>query len=152
LNKLHALSDILSMALIAIVSGADDWETVEDFCCDKEERLRQFLPRKNGIPSHDTFARVFSRLDAKAFEVAFFEWASVAVKGTEGMEPVRHLALDGKTVRGSRSKAGRALHLLHAWACEQGVLVLHKRWWIRKLIKLSPSRTYFPCLFFPALP
>lgn len=120
-NKRHALSDILCIALCAILSGIDDWESVEEFALAKEGWLRQFLPLVNGIPSHDTFGRVFSLIDPVAFESAFFEW--VRASGIGG-EAGAHLALDGKTVRRShRGSAGRALHLVHAWSCQAGLLL-----------------------------
>lgn len=120
-NKRHALSDILCIALCAVLSGIDDWESVEEFARAKEDWLRQFLPLTNGIPSHDTFGRVFSLIDPTAFESAFFEWASAArIGGVAGA----HLALDGKTARRShRGAAGRALHLVHAWSCQAGLLL-----------------------------
>lgn len=124
-NKLHALSDILSVALCAILSGMDDWEGVVEFGRAKEEWLRQFLPLANGIPSHDTFGRVFSLIDPVAFETAFFEWAAQARIGGEGLS---QLALDGKAVRRShRGQAGRALHLLHAWSCEARLLLAQRK-------------------------
>jgi hypothetical protein len=65
-TKLHALGDILFITLCAVICGADTWTEVEWFGHNKEEWLRRFLPLVNGIPSHDTFGRVFSRLDASA--------------------------------------------------------------------------------------
>ena len=120
-NKLHTLSDILCIALCAVLSGMDDWESVVEFAQAKVDWLRQFLPLPNGIPSHDTFGRVFSLIDPEAFESAFFEWVAQARIGGEG---INQLAIDGKAVRRShRGKAGRALHLVHAWACEARLLV-----------------------------
>ncbi|RTL87446.1 ISAs1-like element ISXa1 family transposase [Marinobacterium ramblicola] len=124
-NKLHSLSDILSIALCAVLSGMDDWEAVAEFGRTKEGWLRQFLPLANGIPSHDTFGRVFSLIDPEAFEAAFFDWAAHARIGGDVLD---QLALDGKTVRRShRGSAGRALHLLHAWSCETRLLVAQRR-------------------------
>jgi hypothetical protein len=70
-NKLHALSDILCIALCAVISGCDDWEAVEEFGEAKKDWFRKFLPLTNGIPSHDTFRRVFSLIDPEKFEEAF---------------------------------------------------------------------------------
>ncbi|NTU41497.1 MAG: ISAs1 family transposase [Nitrospirales bacterium] len=121
-NKLHALSDILSITLCAVLSGADDWEAVEEFGHGKEEWLRQFLPLENGIPSHDTFGRVFSLIDPEKFEDAFVGWTKDAQIGTGGIG--EHIAVDGKTVRRShRGAAGKALHLVHAWASRAGVVI-----------------------------
>jgi len=118
-NKLHALSDILSIVLCAVISGCDDWETIAIFGEAKKDWLRKFLPLTNGIPSHDSFRRVFLLLDAKGCEEAFALWARDAKMGTE-----EHIVLDGKTLRRShKGKAGRALHMLHAWSCKHGVLI-----------------------------
>ncbi len=124
-NKLHGLSDILSIALCAVLSGMDDWESVAEFGRAKENWLRQFLPLPNGIPSHDTFGRVFSLIDPEAFEAAFFDWAAHARIGGDALQ---QLVLDGKSVRRShRGAAGRALHLLHAWSCEANLLLAQRR-------------------------
>jgi predicted transposase YbfD/YdcC len=126
-NKLHALSDILCIALCAVLSGMDDWESVVEFGKAKMEWLRQFLPLTNGIPSHDTFGRMFSLIDPAAFESAFFEWANAARIGD--MADV-HLALDGKAARRSHrgvGVAGRALHLVHAWSCQAGLLLAQRK-------------------------
>lgn len=120
-NKLYTLSEIVCIALCAILSGMDDWESVAEFARAKVDWLRQFLPLANGTPSHDTFGRVFSLIDPEAFESAFFEWAAQARIGSEG---IKQVAIDGKAVRRShRGKAGRSLHLVHAWACEARLLL-----------------------------
>jgi predicted transposase YbfD/YdcC len=120
-NKLHALSDILCIALCAVISGCDDWEAVAEFGEAKKDWLRKFLPLTNGIPSHDTFGRVFSLIDPKGFEEAFVQWAQSA---NIGSQQDSHIALDGKAVRRShKGKDGRPLHLLHAWACSYGILI-----------------------------
>src|ERR1700733_5962456 len=67
-NLRHKLIDILTLALIAVICGADDWVSVEEYAQCKEEWLRTFLELPCGIPSHDTFGRVFARLDPAAFE------------------------------------------------------------------------------------
>ncbi|MBF0560008.1 MAG: ISAs1 family transposase [Nitrospirae bacterium] len=77
-NKLHALSDILCKALCAVISGCDDWEAVEEFVEAKKDWFRKFLPLSNGIPSHDTFRRVFSLINPDGFEQAFSVWARQA--------------------------------------------------------------------------
>ena len=124
-NKLHELSDILSVALCAVMSGMDDWEAMVEFGVSKEIWLRQFLPLTNGIPSHDTFGRVFSLIDPTAFERAFFEWASHAHIGGDTLS---HPALDGKAARRShRGSAGRSLHLLHAWSCQARLLLAQRK-------------------------
>ncbi len=79
-TKLHALSDILFISLCAIICGADSWTEVELFGRSKKEWLRQFLPLANGIPSHDTFGRVFSRLDPMRLERCFLNWMAALAK------------------------------------------------------------------------
>ncbi|MBF0518666.1 MAG: ISAs1 family transposase [Nitrospirae bacterium] len=119
-NKLHGLSDILCITLCAVISGCDDWESVAEFGESKREWFGKFLTLSNGIPSHDTFRRVFSLIDSEKFEEAFSQWASQS--GVIAIED-EHIALDGKTVRRSRNgKSGRALHLLHAWSCSRGLV------------------------------
>jgi hypothetical protein len=121
-NKHFALSEILTIALCAVVSGMDDWKSVADFAQDKLAWFRQFLPLAQGAPSHDTFGRVFSLLDPEAFEGAFLEWATAATG-----QKLEHLALDGQCLRRShRGKAGRALHLVHVWSCTQGLVLANR--------------------------
>lgn len=73
-TKKHGLTDILVIALCATIAGADSWEEVERFGKAKEVWLRRFLPLPNGIPSHDTFYRLFARLDPKKFVACVAEW------------------------------------------------------------------------------
>jgi predicted transposase YbfD/YdcC len=121
-NKHFALSEILTIALCAVVSGRDDWKSVADFARDKLPWFRQFLPLEQGAPSHDTFGRVFSLLDPEAFECAFLEWATAAT----GQRP-EPLALDGQCLRRShRGEAGRALHRVPVWSCTQGLVLAHR--------------------------
>jgi predicted transposase YbfD/YdcC len=120
-TKLHALSDILFITLCAVICGADSWTEVELFGYSKQEWLRQFLPLANGIPSHDTFGRVFGRLDPIQLERCFLNWMSVLAKASKG----RLIAIDGKTLRHSFDKANKrsAIHMVSAW-CEANKLVL----------------------------
>ena len=73
-TKKHFLLDIIAISICAVISGAEGWEEIEDFGHDHEDWLKGFLALPNGIPSHDTFARVFAALDPKSFEVASLEW------------------------------------------------------------------------------
>lgn len=120
-TKLHALSDILFISLCAILCGADSWAEVELFGRSKKEWLRQFLPLANGIPSHDTFGRVFSRLDPMQLEQCFLNWMAALAKISKG----RLIAIDGKTLRRSFDKADNrlAIHMVSAW-CDANELVL----------------------------
>src|SRR4051812_25204467 len=119
-TKKHSLGDILAITLCAVVCGADSWEEVEAFGRAKEGWLRRFLALPNGIPSHDTFYRVFARLDPREFGRCVADWMR-AVRGATGL---RHVAIDGKAVRSApRGTFSGCLHLVSAWAAE-GRLIL----------------------------
>jgi predicted transposase YbfD/YdcC len=119
--KAHRLVDILTIALCAVMCGADDWVSVELFGQSKADWLRTFLELPGGIPSHDTFGRVFARLDPEEFRRCFVTWVQ-AVVGAPGPQVV---AVDGKTLRRSHDRrAGKAaLHLVSAWATTSGVVL-----------------------------
>lgn len=112
-NKLHALVDILSIAVCATLSGANGWEQIAEYGRRKEAFFRRFLKLENGIPSHDTFYRVFSRLQPAVFAERVGRWMAAACEGT-GLIPV---AIDGKSVRrAKRANATGCLHVVSAWA------------------------------------
>jgi predicted transposase YbfD/YdcC len=113
-TKRHGLLDIVAVALCAVVCGADTWVDVEQFGKSKEAWLRSFLALPNGVPSHDTFGRVFAALDPAQFEACFRSWVG-AVAARLGGQVV---AVDGKAVRRSHDRAhGKAaLGLVGAWA------------------------------------
>jgi predicted transposase YbfD/YdcC len=115
----HSLLDILAITLLAVLCGADDWPEVEVFGRMRAEWLRGFLPLPNGIPSHDTFRRVFGLLDRQQFATCLFHWTRALHEATGG----KVIAIDGKTARRSfRKKSGLgALHLVTAWATESGL-------------------------------
>jgi len=111
-RKKHLLLDIIAIAICAVIAGCDDWQQIETFGDNRREWLEQFLPLANGIPSHDTFERVFDRLDPVAFQACFRDWMN-ALCDALGL---KHIAIDGKTLCGSRSGKLKALHLVSAWA------------------------------------
>ena len=113
-SKRHQLLDIVAIAVSAVICGADSWVYVEMFGKSKEEWFRTFLDLPNGIPSHDTFGEVFSRLDPERFQQCFMEWTQAVAD----LLPGEVVAIDGKTVRRSHDKrAGKgAIHLVSAWA------------------------------------
>jgi predicted transposase YbfD/YdcC len=115
----HRLVDILAIAVCAVIACAESWEDIELYGQSKRAWLETFLALPNGIPSHDTFRRVFMLLDPDAFEACFARWAQ-SLAGGIGREVV---ALDGKTVRrsGSRRRGHGPLHLVSAWASERGL-------------------------------
>lgn len=115
-NQLHRLTDILTLAVCAVLSGAETWEAIAQYGRAKEPFFRQFLPLPHGIPSHDTFLRVFAKLDPVKFSQAFGRWMASACQAT-GLVPI---AIDGKSVRRSpKATATGCLHLVSAWATEQ---------------------------------
>ena len=120
-TKKHQLVDILIIALCATVCGVDGWEEIEIFAEEREDWFRGFLKLQNGIPSHDTMYRVFSRLNPKELNAALVRWTEGLMQGVEG----KVVAIDGKTLRGSFDTAtGKgALHLVSAWV-EENSLVL----------------------------
>ena len=120
-TRAHRLTDLLTIALCAILCGANDWVAVETFGQAKETWLRTFLALPGGIPSHDTFGRVFARLDPGALQHCFAAWVQAVV----GALPAQVVAIDGKTSRGSadRSRGQAALHLVSAWATASGLVL-----------------------------
>lgn len=122
-NTVHPLNNILLIAIMAVTCGAGDWQAVQRWGQAKRPWLATFLdlPPEGGIPSRDTFRRVFAALDPDAFERWFLDWSAQLARITQG----RLLAIDGKTIRRSLHKASgqAALHLVSAW-CEKNHLVL----------------------------
>jgi hypothetical protein len=108
-TKKHALADILVITLAAVVCGADSWEEVERFGNARRDWLKTFLALPNGVPSHDTFYRVFARLDPQAFGQCVAAWMAAVCAATG----LRHIAIDGKAVRAApRGTFSGCLHLL----------------------------------------
>jgi len=117
----HKLSDILAIAICATICGADDWTKMELFGQCKEKWFRTFLELPNGIPSHDTFRRVFMLMDPESFEQCFLSWVEELSQASGG----RLIAIDGKTIRGSfdRANARAGIHMVSAW-CNANEMVL----------------------------
>jgi predicted transposase YbfD/YdcC len=115
-TRRHVLQDILVMALCGMIANANTWVDIERFCKAKLPFLRRFLELPNGIPSHDTFGRVFAMLDPGALLVCLQSWLADFRAALGG----EHVILDGKTLRGSHDGDTRpnALHLVSAWASE----------------------------------
>jgi predicted transposase YbfD/YdcC len=116
----HSLMNILIITICAAICGADNYVDVEHFGKAKEEWLKTFLDLPNGIPSHDTFGRVFSLLDPEQLEKCFQSWISSIAKVIKGV-----VAIDGKTLRRSFDSAtGKsAIHMVSAWASDLGLVV-----------------------------
>ena len=118
-TRRHALSDILAIALCGVICGADDWVAIEQFGNAKLPWFRTFLDLPHGIPSHDTFGRVFAALDPDAFKAAFLAW----VRTLAAVMPGDVIAIDGKTLRHTFDTAAdkAAIHMVSAWASAQGL-------------------------------
>lgn len=110
----HALSDILVIAVCAVICGADSWAEMEAFGLERQDWLKTFLKLENGIPSHDTFGRVFSLINPKQFQDCFLRWTRSLTQQLPG----EIISLDGKTSRRShqRKSGKKPLHLVSAWA------------------------------------
>jgi predicted transposase YbfD/YdcC len=113
-TKHHRLLDILGIALCATLCGADSFVAIEQFGQAKIEWLKTFLVLSNGIPSHDTFGRVFALLDPQAFASCFATWTASICPSLN----LKSIGIDGKTSRGSGSDEDKPLHLVSAWANE----------------------------------
>jgi predicted transposase YbfD/YdcC len=113
-TKRHLLSDVLTLAVLAVIAGAEGWEDIEDFGDSKYDWLKQYLPLENGIPSHDTISRVFRSLKPNEFNTALLQW----METLHEQLGFQHIAIDGKTLRRShdRSSVRAALHLVSAWS------------------------------------
>ena len=127
-NASHDLTEILFIALAAVLCGAEDCSDMAEFGCAKEPLLREMLRLEHGIPSHDTFSRVFRLLDPHAFEASFRRFTAAFAQSLHGV-----VAIDGKALRGAfeRGRRSTPLHLVNVWAADQR-LVLAQR--------LAPNR------------
>jgi len=113
-TKKHDLIDILVIAICAAVAGAKNWVEIEDFGNAKIEWFSQFLNLEHGIPSHDTFRRLFIMLDPGMFRDTFINWVNAVTRDTD----LKQICIDGKTLRRSfkKGKASSAIHMVNAWS------------------------------------
>ena len=113
----HKLTDILVIAILSIIAGGEGWEDMEEYGTAKEEWLREFLELPNGIPSDDTFRRVFERIQPASLEKCLNSWLKTLVYSLQG----EIIPIDGKNLRGSydRNLGQSALHLVTVWASQQ---------------------------------
>lgn len=119
-TKQHRLRDILILATCGVICGAEGWVEIEEFGKAKEAFFKEWLDLPNGIPSHDTFGRVFGLIDPKQFEAGFVQWVRGISKTVKGV-----VAIDGKTLRRSHDRAAgkKALHLVSAWSVENRLVL-----------------------------
>ncbi|PVZ68186.1 ISAs1 family transposase [Pelagibaculum spongiae] len=117
----HSLDKILLISLCGMLCGADDWETIETFAENKQAWLGQFVDMSDGVPSHDTLGRVFSRIRPEQFTQCFIEWVQGFIEQHKDVdkETLSVIALDGKTARRSQDKRNSksAMHMMNAWCC-----------------------------------
>jgi len=116
----HKLVDIVAISICAILCGADDWNSIEEFGNSKQPWFKSFLELPNGIPSHDTFRRLFSMLSPEAFERFFTEWVQGIAGLVQGV-----IAIDGKTLRRSHDRylGKSAIHMVSAWSVENQLVL-----------------------------
>lgn len=121
-NKKHLLSDIIILSILAVLCGAESWDSIETFGKTKKDFLKTFLKLPNGIPSHDTINRVFSGLRPKLFEKMFVEWASGLKNDTIKKEVI---SIDGKSIRGSKDSFHEQspIHMVSAWAASNELVL-----------------------------
>src|SRR5271168_3067984 len=110
----HRLIDIMAIALCGVIANCDTWAEIVDFGTTHADWLKQFLKLPGGIPSQDTFERVFAKINAATFSSCCVHW----LRSVSELLGVTHIAIDGKTLRGSASPTLRPLHLVSAWATE----------------------------------
>jgi predicted transposase YbfD/YdcC len=108
----HLLLDLIVMAVCAVIANCDDWPDIAQFARQRESWFGRFLKLPGGVPSHDTFERVFAALDPRTLERCCLTW----LRAVAGLVGVGHIAIDGKSLCGSAGSTSGALHLVSAWA------------------------------------
>jgi predicted transposase YbfD/YdcC len=111
-RRKHLLSDLIVISICAVICGCNDWQQIATFARSRHDWLKKYLRLPHGVPSHDTFERVFDRIDPAAFQACFRDWIQ-ALHEALGLSQI---AIDGKTLRGSGTGGRQALHLVSAWA------------------------------------
>ena len=124
-SKEHFLKDIIAIAILAVISGADGWVGIEAYGNAKYEWLKSFLKLPNGIPSHDTFSRVFARIEPQQFQECFLSWVNSIVKELK----LEVIAIDGKTMKQfyDRNDQQKALHIVSAWSLSHQLVLGQKK-------------------------
>ncbi len=111
--------DIIVITLCATICGANDWEAVAEYGRTKEQWLKRFLALPNGIPSHDTFSRLFPRLNPEQLQSCFIQWMQAVHQLSDG----ELLNVDGKTLRGAREAGNNRsfIHMVSLWECHESL-------------------------------
>jgi predicted transposase YbfD/YdcC len=124
-SKEHLLIDIVAIAILAVISGADGWGAIELYGKAKYEWLKCFLELPNGIPSQDTFSRVFARIEPKQFQECFLSWVNSITKRLK----LEVIAIDGKTMKQSydRNPSQKPLHIVSAWSASHQLVLGQKK-------------------------
>ncbi len=124
-TKRHKLIDIITITICAVICNADGWTEIERYGKSKYKWLKKFLELPNGIPSHDTFARVFALLNPEQLQQCFLKWIEAISQITVG----EIVAIDGKTLRHSYDKSNNkaAIHMVSAWATNKGLVLGQKK-------------------------
>lgn len=119
--KAHIFLEILIIAILAVICGADGWSDVELFGKNKKAWLKTFLKLPKGIPSHDTFGRVFAKIKPEEFQKRFIDWVQAVERLTAGQV----IAVDGKKLRRSHDQAAgkAAIYMVSAWATENQLVL-----------------------------
>ena len=119
----HSLHNILFIAVTATIAGADGPDDMEKFALRKYEWLKRFIDVRKGLPSHDTIGRVLGLIKPKQFQDAFLHWVSSLTNLHGASDKPIFVPIDGKTMRGSYTKADKSdmLHIVSAWASQQGI-------------------------------
>jgi len=122
-GRRHRLGDILAISICAVICAAEQWSEIEEFGQAKEAWFRTFLRLAQGIPSEDTFRRVFAALDPEAFERCFISWIKAWIKALSGSSKGKLIPIDGKTLRHSFDRANGkvAIHRVSAWGSANGL-------------------------------
>lgn len=115
----HKLTEILFIAVVATIANANSWIEIASFAEVKEDLLKKYIPLENGIPSHDTFKRVFENIDSNEFNRCFMNWTSKLSDNSNN----RIIAIDGKTVRRSHDGEKSAIHIVNAWVDENNLIL-----------------------------
>ena len=123
-TKEHLLQEILFITIAAVVCGAETWNDIEFYGKTKRLWLETFLTLPGGIPSHDTFNRVFSALDPEELETCFMAWVRDVAQLSEG----EVVSIDGKAIRGSRQAGKKAMvHMVSAWANANNLVLAQRK-------------------------